>query len=566
VSATSAVAEGGNPLVAQGVTALRRAFVGKRAVVVVAAGGLLAVIGSFLPWATFSFGYPGSVDQAGTPGGFRAFVLLLGAIALLALATRRPGRRAAVLWAGAGAGALSIYNLIAIAKDGGGLGALAIGAWLGVVGGLLPIAGGAALPDDVPVPSETPVLPSVVESLIVAAIMGLGLELMAFGLKINESSRFISYVAFLGFAGIALARVGLASVIGAMLARRRGVYIASAALVAVVFPFTQNGNATWIRTFASVGVFATAAIGLNVVVGLAGLLDLGYVAFFGVGAYVGALLAHADRTTVHVHVPYMLVILLGAAVAGLFGVLIGAPTLRLRGDYLAIVTLGFGEIFRIVAFNWDSLTRGPNGISGIPDLALGHFSLGQPHTLFGVRLPYFANYYYAELILVAAMILAFTRLNDSRIGRAWVAIREDEVAAAAMGVNTVALKLLAFAIGAFIAGAAGTMNAHLNTAVNPDSYTFLESILLLAAVVLGGMGTIPGALIGSTLLVLLPEKLRFFQDKRLLIFGAALVLMMRFRPEGIAPSYRRRSELKEGGATAGASGLAPSAAAARSDP
>jgi branched-chain amino acid transport system permease protein len=565
VSDTAVVDETGTNLLARGVAALRTLLAGTRAVIVSTAGGLLAVIASFLPWATISFGYPGNVEHAGAPGGFRAFVLILGAIALLALGTGRPGRRGAVLWVGTGIGALSVYNLFAIARDGGGLGAVAFAAWLGVVGGLALTAGGAALPDDVPLASETPVFPQVVESLIVAATMGIGLALVAFGLKINESNRFLSYVAFLGFAVIGLARLGVTNVIGTMLARRRGVYIASAALVAVAFPFTQNGNATWIRTFATVGVFAAAAIGLNVVVGLAGLLDLGYVAFFGVGAYVAALFSRAALTTVHVHFPYMLVILMSACVAALFGVLIGAPTLRLRGDYLAIVTLGFGEIFRIVAFNWDGLTRGPNGISGIPDLKIGNFSLGEPHSLLGVRMPYFANYYFAELILVAFVILGFTRLNDSRIGRAWVAIREDEVAAAAMGVNTVALKLLAFAIGAFLAGAAGSMNAHLNTNVTPDSYTFLESILLLAAVVLGGMGTIPGALIGSTLLVLLPEKLRFFQDKRLLIFGAALVLMMRFRPEGIAPSGRRRSELTEGGATAGASGLAPSAAAARSE-
>jgi branched-chain amino acid transport system permease protein len=565
VSVAAEVDDGGTTLVLRGVALLRRALGGTRSLVVGAVGGLLAAVASFLPWATISFGYPGNVSQAGSPGGFRAYVLALSLLALLALAWRRPGRRQALLWAATGVGSLSIYNLVAIARQGGGLGALALGAWLGTVGGLLLVASGAALPDDEPLSSESRALPLVVESLIVAATVGLGLLLVTIGLKINESSRFLSYIAFLAFAAVGLARLGIGAVLGAMLARRRGIYIASAALVAIAFPFTQSGNATWIRTFASVGVFAAAAIGLNVVVGLAGLLDLGYVAFFGVGAYVGALFAHAAQTTVHVHLPFMLVIFLGAGAASLFGVLIGAPTLRLRGDYLAIVTLGFGEIFRIVATNWDGLTKGPNGISGIPDLAIGKFSLGQPHTLFGVKLPYFANYYYAELILVAVVIIGFTRLNDSRIGRAWVAIREDEVAAAAMGVNTVALKLLAFAIGAFLAGAAGTMNAHLNTTVNPDSYTFLESILLLAAVVLGGMGTIPGALIGSTLLVLLPEKLRFFQDKRLLIFGAALVLMMRFRPEGIAPSGRRRSELKEGGARAGASGLAPSAAAARSD-
>ncbi|MDQ3898436.1 MAG: branched-chain amino acid ABC transporter permease, partial [Actinomycetota bacterium] len=248
---------------------------------------------------------------------------------------------------------------------------------------------------------------------------------------------------------------------------------------------------------------------------------------------------------VHVQVPFLVVVLLGGCIAAVIGVIIGTPTHRLRGDYLAIVTLGFGEIFRITANNWDGLTRGPNGISGIPDLALGTFDFGESHTLLGVTLPGFANYYFVELLLVAGAILAFTRLNDSRIGRAWVAIREDELAAAASGVDTIRLKLLAFAIGAFLAGAAGTVNAHVTTQVSPDSYTFLESILLVAAVVLGGMGTVPGALLGSVALFVLPEKLRAFQDKRLLLFGAALILVMRFRPEGLVPSRRRRRELHE---------------------
>jgi branched-chain amino acid transport system permease protein len=217
----------------------------------------------------------------------------------------------------------------------------------------------------------------------------------------------------------------------------------------------------------------------------------------------------------------------------------------LRGDYLAIVTLAFGEIFRIVVNNWNSVTRGPNGLSRIPHLALGGFDFGQPHRILGINLPHFANYYFLGLVLLAWVILVFTRLNDSRIGRAWVAIREDETAAAAMGVNTVRLKLLAFAIGAFLAGLAGTVNSHFGTQVSPEQYTFLDSITLLAAVVLGGMGTVPGALIGSTALILIPEKLRAFQDPRLLLFGLALVLMMRFRPEGIAPSRRRQRELHE---------------------
>ena len=330
------------------------------------------------------------------------------------------------------------------------------------------------------------------------------------------------------------------------------VTLTAAAITAAAFPFTQGGDSYWIRVAASIGVFAAAAIGLNIVVGLAGLLDLGYVAFFGVGAYVSALLSNATFTTVHVHVPFGAVIVLGALTSAFFGVIIGAPTLRLRGDYLAIVTLGFGEIFRIVANNWDGLTRGPNGISGVPNINANGFDFGKPHTVFGIVLPGFANYYFLELLLVAGVMVIFANLNRSRIGRAWVAIREDELAARAMGINTVALKLLAFAMGAFLAGAAGTVNAHVTTQVSPDSYTFLESALLLSAVVLGGMGTLPGAVLGSTLLFVIPEKLRTFQDKRLLLFGLALILMMRFRPEGLIANRRRQRELlsEESGADA----------------
>ena len=359
-----------------------------------------------------------------------------------------------------------------------------------------------------------------------------------------------------------MSRLGLFSWLEELVARHRSVALGAAAVASLAFPFTQDGNAYWIRVFASIGVFAAAALGLNVVVGLAGLLDLGYVAFFGVGAYVGALFAGAALTTVDMHLPFLLVVLLGAVIAAAFGVLLGAPTLRLRGDYLAIVTLGFGEIFRIAANNWDGLTRGPNGISGVPNLAVGDYDFGASHEVLGVTLPGFANYYYVELLLLTFAIVAFTRLNGSRIGRAWVAIREDEVAAAAMGVDTVRLKLLAFAIGAFMAGAAGTVNAHVTTQVSPDSYTFLESILLVAAVVLGGMGSVPGALLGSAALLVIPEKLRAFQDKRLLLFGAALILMMRFRPEGIVPSRRRQREFRDEEGGADASGAPPGSAMA----
>jgi len=228
-------------------------------------------------------------------------------------------------------------------------------------------------------------------------------------------------------------------------------------------------------------------------------------------------------------------------------VLIGSPTLRVSGDYLAIVTLAFGEIFRLTVNNLDGtngpdLTHGPNGIPAVPDLVIGGFNFGDQHDVLGITVGRPANYYVLMLILLALVVLIFVRMNNSRIGRGWVAIREDERAAQAMGVNAFGLKILAFAGGAFLAGIAGTIKAHYDTSVTPDQYPVLESAFLLAAVVLGGMGTVGGVLLGALLLKMLPEKFRFFSDYRLLTFGLVLILMMRFRPEGLLPSKRRQLE------------------------
>ncbi|MDQ3898176.1 MAG: branched-chain amino acid ABC transporter permease, partial [Actinomycetota bacterium] len=462
-------------------------------------GAVAATIGSLSPWATFA-GFPGKMSLGGFAGGARLFCLLLVAGAVLFLVDV-PGRRVAALATGLGVVAVVAVNIVAMADQGGGLGSVAWGAWLTLAGGGVFAAAAYRLPPGPTVGEDWPRLPAAVEVAGIAAGLLALLGTVVWGLRINESSRFVSFLVFVTFTAVAAHHLGLFSWLSVVFARHQRIAVLLGGAVAVAFPFTQQGNAYWIRVFASIGVFAAAAIGLNVVVGLAGLLDLGYVAFFGVGAYVGALLANASLTTVHVQVPFLVVVLLGGCIAAVFGVIIGTPTLRLRGDYLAIVTLGFGEIVRIAARNLDSITLGPRGISPIPHPRL---DLGI-HYDFGVA-P--IGYYYLLLVLTCVMIGVIVRLNNSRIGRAWAAIREDEVAAVAMGVPAVRMKLWAFAIGASTAGVAGVVYAQQASYVSPDNFDLMTSFLIVAIVVLGGMGSIAGSIVGAFVVAIAPEVLR----------------------------------------------------------
>jgi branched-chain amino acid transport system permease protein len=522
-----------------------RALAAPVATPLVLTGLVLVVVGTLMPWAGFT-GFPGALSLSLYPSGVRLYVLVLATAFLLVL-VRFSRRRAAGLAASLGVLAVTVQTMIAISQAGGGFVNVSAGADVTLVGALIAVVGFYGLADPGPeLPDRWPVLPAVLDVLVVLVALGAGLFLTVFAtLHVDAASQFVGLTLALVGGGVALSRLGLFAFLSAVYARRHAWTLVAMAAVAIAFPFTQEGTSYWLRVAANVGVFAAAAMGLNVVVGLAGLLDLGYIAFFGIGAYVAGLYGNAGLGPSRGHLPFLLVVALGAMVAGLVGVLIGAPTLRLRGDYLAIVTLGFGEIFRVLVNTYDGVTGGPNGLANIPDLKQGSFDFGLPHTVLGVQLQGFANYYYVELVLVVGVMFVFSRLNDSRIGRAWVAIREDELAAASMGINTVSLKLLAFGIGATLAGAAGTVQAHVATQVSPDSFGFLQSVLLLAAVVLGGMGTVPGAVLGSAILIAVPEKLRAFQDYRLLIFGLALVLLMRFRPEGLIPSKRRQREFHE---------------------
>ncbi len=292
---------------------------------------------------------------------------------------------------------------------------------------------------------------------------------------------------------------------------------------ALVFPFIFSMYQTNIMITGL--IYVMLGLGLNIVVGLAGLLDLGYVAFYAVGAYSYALLNH------HFGIGFWAALPIGAGVGVLFGILLGFPVLRLRGDYLAIVTLGFGEIIRLILENWNEFSFGPSGIANIPRPSLFGIDLSLENATIYL--------YYLMILFVLFTIFVVNRLQDSRIGRAWIALREDEVACEAMGVDRRKTKLTAFALGATWAGMAGVIFAAKTTFINPASFTIWESIIILCIVVLGGMGSIIGVIVGALILILLPEYLRAFSEYRMLIFGGMLVLMMVFRPGGIVSDVRR---------------------------
>jgi branched-chain amino acid transport system permease protein len=314
------------------------------------------------------------------------------------------------------------------------------------------------------------------------------------------------------------------------LARRifeeRRIYIPALIVIAVVtisFPFTFSMYQTTIMLTAL--IYIMCGLGLNIVVGLAGLLDLGYVAFYAVGAYSYALLNY------HFGLGFWFALPIGAGLGFFFGILLGYPVLRLRGDYLAIVTLGFGEIVRLILENWNEFSFGPSGIANIPRPGF-----------FGIQFSLHSATIYIYFVMVALVIFTIfvvTRLQNSRLGRAWIALREDEVACQAMGIDKTKTKLTAFALGATWAGMAGVLFAAKTTFINPASFTLWESIFFLCVVVLGGMGSVTGVIFGALVLVLLPEYLRVFSEYRILLFGAVLVIMMVFRPGGIITNVRR---------------------------
>lgn len=340
-----------------------------------------------------------------------------------------------------------------------------------------------------------------------------------------------------------------------------GMVLIGVALAVLPFLVGKGLGNSWVRVLDFALLYVMLALGLNIVVGFAGLLDLGYIAFYAVGAYLYALLASPHFG---IHWPAWAILPLGAMVAAFFGILLGAPVLRLRGDYLAIVTLGFGEIVRIFMNNLNApinITNGPQGISQIDPVRIIGVPLSKPLEIFGLALPSVHLYYYLFLALTLLIVFVSIRLEDSRIGRAWVAIREDEIAAKACGINTRNVKLLAFAMGATFGGVAGGLFAGFQEFVSPESFGLMESIMVLCMVVLGGMGHIPGVILGGLLLAILPEALRHGavpmqqaafgkvlldpESLRMLLFGLALIAVMLYRPAGLWPEARRKREFSE---------------------
>ncbi|HMO48455.1 MAG TPA: ABC transporter ATP-binding protein [Rubrivivax sp.] len=337
--------------------------------------------------------------------------------------------------------------------------------------------------------------------------------------------------------------------------------VCAAALIALPLFVQQFGHA-WVRIMALALLYVMLALGLNLIVGYAGLLDLGYVAFYAVGAYMYALLAspHLFETFPAIkamfpnglHTPIWVVVPLAAALAAVAGVLLGTPVLKLRGDYLAIVTLGFGEIIRVFLNNLEhpvNITNGPRGLDRIDPMRMFGLNFGKTLDVFGMKIPSVTLYYWLFLVLVVFTVIICYRLERSRIGRAWMAIREDEIAAKAMGINTRNMKLLAFGMGATFGGVAGAMFAAFQGFVSPESFSLMESIMIVAMVVLGGMGHLPGVILGALLLAALPEVLRYvagpLQDMtggrldssilRQLLIALAMIVIMLLRPRGLWP-------------------------------
>lgn len=384
---------------------------------------------------------------------------------------------------------------------------------------------------------------TVAERIREAVLLGvvlLGLYVVVlWGLRIARPGMFLAFLVLAAGAIWAGSRARtIREWVWGLAARNPRTVNAYLALGALLFPVVTQDNQYLIYVGTLAGIFALMALGLNITLGFAGLLDLGYAAYFAAGAYTSARLATVFG------VPFWVGLVLAGVVAAVFGFIIAWPCLRVQEKYLALVTLGFGLMVELLARNLKVLTNGTDGVIEIPPPAVGHFSFLSPLRIGGLTLPFQANYYYLVLAMIAVAVLVSQNLRRSRLGRSWEAIREDETAAICFGINLMRYKLLAFCTGSFMAGVAGAVFAHMISFIHPDTFNFSLSMGVLCMVVAGGMGNIRGAILGAVFFVVVPERLRDFEKLRLLLFGLSLLLLMLYRPEGIFPAVRRRIEIE----------------------
>jgi len=555
-----------------------------------AAGGVLTLVGALLPWATFVLNSGPYPDKATLQyfiaplgvTGFRLHLLVFGIAALALTFAPVPARGRILRGLAWGVIAIAVVNGLYITVEGGGLGAItvadgsvAFGSVVTLLAGVL-VELGARAGGVEPRPVWTWRFGPWVERAMLVVVYVLLLFVVAATLTSGGTGGaanpyagavFLSFLAALGGAFAALHASGLMTWVATVAERHRVFSVVVLLVIALALPLTAAGNEYWMTVAANIGVYAATAIGLNIVVGLAGLLDLGYVAFLGIGAFTAANLSGAAAAKFDVHLPFALVMVISAVIAGMFGAVVGSPTLRVRGDYLAIVTLAFGEIFvRTAQNNIFGLTGGSNAIPGIPQVELFGTRFSDRIAVAGIQLPAGVLYYLLIVFLVAIVMLVFSHLKESRLGRAWIAIREDEDAAELMGVETFKFKLWAFAIGAAVGGLSGAVWAGQNNFVNSATFSLENSILVLAAVLLGGAGNIGGAILGGFLVIYVPEWLRSVGDifglpttanlfgvsidvsptsLRFAFFGIALIIVMIFRPQGLWPNRRRAAELRD---------------------
>lgn len=359
------------------------------------------------------------------------------------------------------------------------------------------------------------------------------------GLAIPSASLLIGYMVIVAFGFFLWQRTpSIDRAYKALLARNRTVAIALLVLMLVAYPVIFAGDAYLIHLGALAAIFVIMALGLNITLGFAGLLDVGFAVYFAAGAYTSA------QLSVLFNVPFWISLPLGGLVAAFFGFIIAWPALRVQGHYLAMVTLGYGLIMNILHRNLRFVTNGTDGVINIPAPTIFGHDFLDPINIFGLELPFQANYYFLGLVLIAITIFVGHRLLNSNIGRCWEAIREDEIAGKCFGINLTHLKVLAFSTGAFFGGIGGALFAHMIGFIHPDNFILLTSITILAMVLIGGMGNMMGVAIGAVLLVMIPERLREFENLRMLLFGLSMALIMIYRPQGLFPGVRRRQELE----------------------